>query len=440
MIIERNKNLNTKKWRKAIWLFAAFFCFSVVFSACKKKKNPLGEGVYPSDYIMGSTVVDTFNIISYTVLEDTTLTKDPEFNLLGVYNDEKLGLVEASFYTQLTLSGFSPDFGDLSTVKIDSAVVAFEFGGHYGTLNKQLFEVYELTEDLSRDSSYNSKTVLEINNQNLVPTDNNQGLILPNPSKPAVVGGDTLRPQLRIPLDTVFARGLLEYAEGATKDDDFLEDFKGLYFKVNGSMLMPNEGSILYLASSRPASKLTVYYTEHDTVPNKFDFIITGGAVDYNRFDLDYTGTNLDQVLTDSTLGQQEFYTQSFTSRAKIDMSSINDLPKDIIVHSATLELPVSYYIGSDLYPSDQVSVTAKLFKDDDRKYGITNTSFNSTRMSYVIDLRVYVQNILKGEIENNGVYIAPRRYNTTAERIVFNGANSTFKKQPKLKIVYTKL
>lgn len=432
-------NRNTKMWRRTKLFFAAFFCLSIGATSCKKKFNPNGKDVLPPGSIMSSGGIDTFKVHTYTELEDSINSMDPEFNLLGSYNDPVFGKMEASFYTQLTLSGFSPDFGDLNDLVIDSAIMAFEYGGYYGKLNTQLFEAYEILDDLSRDSSYLRTSTVQVGTQNIVATGNNEGLIKPNTDKPAIVGNDTLKPQLRLPIDHTFARHLLEVAQTATSDNTFLEEFKGLHFKVNNPTFSSGEGGILYLATSKAASKLTVYFTV-DNKQSKFDFIITNKAVDFNHIEVDNTNTKVEQVLNDPSLGDEEFYAQAFISRAKIEFESINDLPKNIIVHEATLEIPTNYFEGDPHYISGEVIASAKLFEDDERKYVVQTVAFNKSKKAYVINVRTYVQNILKGEIQNNGIYLSPKRYNTSAERIIFNGANSTYKKQPKLNIVYTEL
>ncbi len=440
MNIKKNEFNKLKMWRKVIVLFAAFFCLSVVLSSCNKKRNPVGSSALSPDYLMNSDGVDTFQIRTYTVEEDSIFAMDPEFNLLGSYTDEVFGKVNASFYTQLTLSGFSPDFGDLNEVTMDSAIMAFEYGGYYGNLTEQLFEVYEISDALSRDSSYLRTSVVNVEAQQLVPTANNEGLITPNPSKAAIVGSDTLSPQLRIPLDTVFARGLLAKAQASTNDTDFLESFKGLHFRVNNSFQGPGEGTILYLATSKPASKLTVYYTKNGE-QGSYDFIVNGSAIDFNHVETDYSGTRVEDVINDPTLGQTEFYAQAFSTRAKVEFKSLDSLPKNVIIHSATLELPVSYYQGSNFYPSSLISVSSEI-SDDGLKYEILpgGVSYNSTRKSYVINLRSYIQKVIQGTLPNSGIYISPKKYNTTAERILFNGADTPYKKKPRLSIVYTVL
>src|SRR5690554_3467838 len=274
----KTKINNFKSWREIGIFFAAFFCITFTFTSCKKKRSNVGKEALSQESIMGSEAVDTFSLKTYTVEEDSIFSMDPQFNLLGSYNDEVFGTVNAEFYTQLTLSGFSPDFGDLTTLTVDSAVMAFEYGGYYGDPNQQLFEVYELTEELTRDSSYVRTSSLTVSAQQLVPTANNEGLITPDPLNPTIVGNDTLDPQLRIPLDNAFAKNLLNLAQNSNNDEEFLNTFKGLLFKTNNGMQAPGEGSVFYLASSKPKSRLTVYYTQGGDV-GTYDFIITGNAI-----------------------------------------------------------------------------------------------------------------------------------------------------------------
>lgn len=435
-----NTIISLISWRKVLLLSAAFFILLSVGVGCKKKRNPVGSDALPPESIMSSAGVDTFSLHTYAEEEDSIASMDSQFNLLGSYNDPVFGQVDAGFYTQLTLSGFSPDFGNFNDIIIDSCVLAFEFGGYYGELSEQLFEVYEVTDELTRDSTYYHYSNASTSTQQLVPTANNEGQITPDPLTSAIVGDDTLNPQLRIPIDTVFARDLMILASNSADDETFLADMKGLNVKVNNGMQNSGEGGIFYLTSTTANSKMTVYYTINGE-QEEYDFIITNDAVDFNNVVFDHSSTPFEQVLSNPTLGQETYYAQSFVSRAKIDFPSINDLPKDVIIHEASLELPITYFTGGKLYPSSEISVSAELFDNDDTKYVIdASVPFSQTAKSYTVDLRTYIQNILNGEVKNKGLYISPRLFNTTTERIIFNGPNTMNKKAPKLNIVYTKL
>ncbi|MDX1652320.1 MAG: DUF4270 family protein [Brumimicrobium sp.] len=439
MILKKN-SLN--KWRGAFMLSAAFFCLTFVVVSCKKKTNPLGEDALPQESVMSSSGIDTFQLYTYTVEEDSVVTTNPAFNLIGSYHDPVFGTFDASFYTQFSLSGFSPNFGDLTNneIAIDSLILAFEYGGYYGKISPQLFEVYEITEDLSQDSAYLSSSTVTVDMQNLVPTANNEGLIEPSPLTEAVVGTDTVNPQLCIPLDTVFARDLMTTASNSATNEDFIADFKGLHVKVNNGVQNPGEGGIFYLASVNPASKMTVYYRKNGE-SFKFDFLIGNAQVDFNHVQIDNSGTAVDQVISDSTFGQTQFYAQAFKSRAKIDFPSLSNLPKDVIIHEAFLDIPVEYFSGNEFYPSSGVSISSRLYAGDDKIYLINpNVPYNQQTRSYKVNLRTYVQNMLNGEIVNDGILISPRLFNTSAERIIFNGPQTTNKKMPVLNVVYTKL
>lgn len=435
-----SKEINLRSWRKVFLLSAAFFILVFAAVGCKKKRNPVGSDALPPGSEMSSAGVDTFSLVTYSVEEDSIVSMDPQFNLIGSYNDPDFGQVDAEFFTQITLSGFSPDFGDFNDIVMDSCVLAFEFGGYYGEISEQLFEVYEITEELTRDSTYYHFSSVNTDLQQLVPTANNDGLITPDPLVSAIVGNDTVDPQLRIPLDTTFARELLILASNSADDEAFLAGMRGLNVKVNNGVQNSGEGGIFYLTSATADSKLTVYYTINGE-QEEFDFLISNSAVDFNRTTFDYTATIVEQVLNDSTLGQEMYFAQSFITRAKVDFPTLNNLPNDVIIHEATLELPLTYFTGDKLYPSSEVSVSAELFDGDDTKYIIDpSVPFSQTQKSYTIDLRSYVQNVLNGEVQNKGLFIAPRLFNTTTERIIFNGPNTLNKKAPKLNIVYTKL
>src|SRR5690606_39800797 len=75
-------------------------------------------------------------------------------------------------------------------------------------------------------------------------------------------------------------------------------------------------------------------------------------------------------------------------------------------LHDALPIFPVDYFEGDDFYISSQVVVTSRLFEGDNNKYLISTVDYNKNRRSYIVDLRNYMQNYLKGEIQNSGLYV----------------------------------
>ncbi len=437
--MSKKRKMNSMVWRKVMILSAVFLCLGLLTLGCKKEKKSIGEGVLPPGSTMESGGIDTFSLRTYSLSVDSVIAQNPQFNLLGHYNDPEVGRVKASFYTQISLSGFSPDFGDFDEIKIDSMVLAFRYSGIYGDPIKEVFEVYELDEELSEDETYYYFSTVARKNQNLVPMENNEGYILPNPTKPSVVGNDTIDPHLRIPMDTTLARELLLLASNSPSNEDFFNAFKGFFVTVAGNTPSVGRGAVYYLESTTPSSKLTVYYTQSDTLKAEFDFLISSQLIDFNHMEFDRMGTALERVIEDTLPGQEAFFAQAFQARAKVEFPTLNDLPENIALHSATLELPVSYFTGNSLYPSASVTVGAKLFEGDDQVYLLNdNVEYNQQRKAYIINLRPYVQNIINNEVINDGIIVSPRFFNTTTERIMFNGPNTSNKSIPRLNVVYT--
>jgi hypothetical protein len=63
---------------------------------------------------------------------------------------------------------------------------------------------------------------------------------------------------------------------------------------------------------------------------------------------------------------------------------------------------------------------------------------YSDVKKLFFMDIRDYVQSIVAGDLENNGLVISPRFFINSAERIVFNGLNTTNKVKPKLILTYT--
>src|SRR5574343_3312 len=143
-------------WRKVFGLSATFLMALLISTSCKKKETSLGNDVLDPNSLLNSTQVDTFELTTFTIAEDSLISDNPAYGVLGSYNDPKFGKVDASFYTQFILSGTSPNFGDISTITVDSMMLGLQYVDFYGELSPQTVEVYQMTEDIYLDSTYYS--------------------------------------------------------------------------------------------------------------------------------------------------------------------------------------------------------------------------------------------------------------------------------------------
>lgn len=421
------------------YLFIILIAFFAL-SSCKKKDFLNGRDAMDSSEILNGTTTDTFDIITYTVAEDSTITKNPANVILGSYNDPKFGMFTASFYTQVRLAGLNPNLGNPATIAIDSFVLALSYVGYYGDLSPQTLEVYELNEDLSNDSTYYSFTTKSTKNSNLVTK--GQGTITPTPNKNSVVGSDTLNPQLRIPLDTNLARTLINEAGSNSgvfaSDEAFQSYFKGIKVNTNNPTQSSGSGGILYLDLNNSSSKITIYFRQNG-LKKTLDFFINKSCVDFTHVEIQNAGKPIQNVIQDNSKGNVEFYAQAFKHRAFVQIPGLKYLADKIVVHKADLVLPIQHQSGYRYRPGFSVSVGTKL-KNTDKSYtslGIVG-DLDAKKKHFKLNLKNYIQAISNENIENNGLVISPRFFINSAERIVFNGKNTTNKYQPKLILTYT--
>lgn len=424
-------------WRKVFGLSATFLITLLVVVACKKKESTLGNDVLDPNSLLNSTQVDTFQLTTFTIAEDSLISDNPAYAVLGSYNDPKFGKVEASFYTQVVLSGLNPNFGDISAITVDSLVLGLEYADYYGELSPQTVEVYQLTEKLDVDSTYYSFQDKAHSSTNLVVP--GYETFTPTPNGETIIGEDTVDAQLRIRLNNSLATQLInESASGGTNYssiDNFTSYFKGLYVKVNNGSQLSGKGAVFYFNLNDPLSKMTIYYTQAG-VQKTFDFLINSECADFNHVDIDNSGKPVQNVINDTISGQTEFYAQAFKSRAIVKIPGLKNLPKKCVIHKAELILPVQYQTATKYSPSDEISVSVRI---DNILSGIGVFGFydNYTK-SYTVDCRDYVQALVTGQISTTELILSPRFFITSAERIIFNGPSTINKKKPQIVVTYT--
>ena len=425
---------------KAISALAILLLF---VTACTKKNPNLGKDIIDPNALLNGVTTDTFELITYSILEDSTETKNASNVLLGSYIDPKFGKVEASVFTEFRLPGLNPDFGDPAQIVIDSFVLAFEYLGYYGDLSAQTFEVYELSDSIQNDAAvkYYQFSSLNTVGQNWVAQ--GQGTITPDPINPTIVAGKEVDPQLRIHLDTMKAWSFINqsinnpttFASNAA----FQDFFKGFQVKVNNPAQTSGKGAILYLdINNNAASKMTIYF-KLAGVPKTYDFNINSNCADFTQVSHDQSNTPVAALLADTNLGQKTFYAQANKLRAMIKIPGLDNLPDNIIIHRADLSLPVQFQTGYRYKPGSRVTAASKLAASDVyyTSLGIAGL-YSDAKKQYELDIRAYLQSLVNGKLENTGIVISPLFFRNSAERIVFNGVETNNKKSPKLVVTYT--
>ena len=393
--------------------YLIFILVFIVSISCKKEVNSSGYNLIGADPAMVGAV-DTFTIRTSSRNLDTSATNSPAYLLLGSINDPVFGKTEASFCSQLRLITTSPDFGEISSLKIDSVVLSMRYLDNYG-LNKPLkFDVFRISENLDINKVYYSNSKINCYSENLSINSNFKTPLAPgkyfiNQFK------DTIYDQISIELDTMLGRELINKSKESPSTyasiENFNSWFKGLKIVAKNETQAYLDGAIYYISS---APRLTIYYKQGGK-NKQYYFELNQNAVRINLLDFNKSGYEVDKPLANSN-----FYTQSNSLRAYVELPYITSISTNSVVHSAKLELPYDNTNNFIYTPGNQVSVMIENSSDDKRLRMIGMGSIDTIKKLFTIDLREHIQSVVAKKRINSGLFISPREFSTTSTRIKF--------------------
>ena len=381
------------------------------------------------------------------------MTSGALVTLLGNINDPFFGITRSSVFTQFSLSKTNPDFGPNPV--LDSAVLSLVYssGSHYGNLTAQKFDVYEVSEQLYRDSTYHSNKLAQYYTTQQIGS----ATILPNVKDSDSVGTVKYPPHLQIKLSTAMFQNFLDdplYTASYNSNESFQSVFKGIYVK-SSTTPSPGEGAVLYLDLANTYSRISLFY-KNDTIDSlNYAFPISSSAcAHFSHFEHEYSSvfgiTN--QINTADTLQESSVYVQPMAGvRAKVTMPYLPSMfgGKKVAINKAELVLPVdpNSFLGADsvFSPHSRLIVTiadSLLHILPDYFEGLTyfGGDYDKTKKEYVFNISRYVQQVLNGTKANLGLYIIPYARPTTANRVLLMGGDKINSNRMRLKITYTPL
>lgn len=434
--------------RKAIWVSVFIFALS-----CKKGDNFIGSELQNED--INVSQLTNFTINTYTKEADSLKADELSVSTLGSMKDAELGKTESSFFTQLRLPVENVDFtsgGSLSDIVLDSIVLTLEYFDHYGNLDAQTFEVYEVSDNIDIDSTYYNGTTFTNAGTNLV--ESGKGTLTPNPTSKVFNGTDTVSAQLRLKLDNSFGQLILNESGNATLSNNtsFAQFLKGIEVKVNNPGQANGSGAILLFNLISANSNVTLYYRNTVTSDTlSFNLLMNTNSARVNLNTHDYTGTMVAPQLLDSTLGITEVYVQGLKGlKTQIELTDIMNLKdSNIIINKAVLTMPVNTAGSSTFEPIEQMLIVRN---EDGEKYllpdqtqfsglaGLQNVggAYSEDDEQYEFIITRYVNAVLTGLIPNNTLTLETISAMVTPNRSVLYGSGSLVA-QPQLTITYTK-
>lgn len=433
------KNISFKRMRKAIILSASFL---LAFSSCKKEGdlNPDFVENTSSSAFADDIKIETFNRKGNRLLADQISTA-----LIGAYRDSAFGLSTASFYVQPLLPSNSLVLGEVGEqLLIDSVILSLEYSNFFGDSSfSQTIDVFRLDEALNSEELYYSDTSIAIQ-----PALLGSKTFVPSPStttifqQPNSTGGiDTIEadPQLRIRLDDAFGSEILSKSGQVefSNNTAFTDYFKGLKVTPNFNALNNNQNAILYFALTASETKMTVYYRAVDgsanTLKKSIDFPINTSSVRFSTFNHDFSQGAVNSILNDTS--SLFSYSQAMAGlETNIKFPDILNRFKNqnVVVNKAELVFPVVKGSYSEFGVANALILASKdenellqfipdFFESPEYFGGV----YNPETASYSFNIARYIQQLINGKEEGDGLTLLVTGSAVKAERVVLGSAKN---------------
>lgn len=417
---------------------------TVLVSACTKPTT-IGSELLEDDQA-NLLFTDSFSMVASTVKEDSLVVYDPDVTFsnmqVGYFEDPIFGQVKAGFYFQVDVGLSTPA---LSNPTLDSIVLTmvYDSSGVYGTLeDMQELEVYRIVDDIDNGQVYYSNQVFQTES---TPIGTAQFIPAPNTDVEFPRITDTLvAPHIRIVLDPALGQELLD---SMIYENDFVETLNGLF--VTTASTQPTD-AMLNFDMVNTLSRVNLFYTNDDTLPQLHQFLITGISTRMSVFEHDFSGSTVEPFIDNTALGDSLLFVQSMSgTNVKLEFPYLQNLG-NVLINKAELEFTVAEIVGSDLdtYPAvDRLLLSEQNEEGEFRvirdiiigptAFGgqFTEGDFNNT---YSMNVSAQIQDIVDGT-ENPEIFIRAFGKQENANRVVLYGPNHP-DFSAKLKITYTDL
>lgn len=431
-------------WLSVILITAA----TLFFAGCEEDGQGIGAEVLPPEDIINFTFTDTTSIEIETIVQDSINTYRATDLLFGNYVDPEFGRVKATIYTEfIARSGL--DFGEADDLLLDSVVLALGIRDSYGRLDlENNMEVFELDQDIPDPEFGTSDTTLLTKGGNLA-----QGVRFTYDSAG--------RAQLvRVQLDRAFGEKLLKAGVENLGDAlAFREFFKGFAITTEDAQFLNREpGAIFSLDVLDGTPQLQMYYQKREsglfTVQTPEPFLVTTSTPRFTGIKRSDTEGKLVEVAVE----REDFKNQLELNQAGAFIKNFVKFPHvsemDLVaVSRAELILSVDTTLfgstGAFLPPAQIAPILADADGNEvldengfpvDVEFNLSAVaSYNASSGTYSFDLTGYIQRLISGQIENNGIILHPSSRAFTVNRVVFGGTQHPTLKAI-LNLTYTSL
>lgn len=414
----------------------SFLIAILFFSAgCEKDAEKIGKELLPP---AGVIRFDNAKVQLATTYKDTIITSNRVLNLLGEIDDPNFGRIKADYYSQFALTGSNVTFP--TNAVLDSVSLQLYLINPYGTSESVLeWEVYELQDSMSAQTNYN------LYQDGLQTIGSELTNAAPFQFSKTIVGE-----LVSVRLSNSLGEKLLYAPAEKLKDNtSFFEYFKGLKIGLKRNSGIGRSVAIQHLVGSSWVGRVRVFYhfpRGDEMVATYYDFVKNANAKNFHTVKRTNTENTLYQkVLTDTAFARTRSVIQAGTGTiAKISIQGLDSIIPNPVnmaklrIYADTTDasiypLPPNlwlFFVNKDGSPADREFASAK---------------YNATFGGYEFRIDAYVQAIVAGQIENNGLYVfadlpqIPTSLIYNLERAILWGEKAP-NYTPKLTVYYTKI
>ncbi len=375
--------------------------------------------------------IDTFDVQLSTMKFDSIVTSTSERLLIGKYQDNDMGTVNASTYLQITPSSYSLD----NDAILDSIGLVLGYDTYYYNDTTQVsnINVYKLSDRMTSDDDddyyYNTtETAYEATplvSKSYYPTPNKDSLYVTLPYD----FGEDLFNEIR---------------------DNNITDSESLYQKLKGITIQPGDSdnsSVIGFSTTSDVTYIRFYYTIPDELEtDEYTYDMTINSY-YNYIDSDVSGLPL-EAITDqeynlvSTESNNISYNQAGVGYVtRIEFPSIKDIyniGNEGTVLDAVLYIEPNSSSHSDIQPLNDALLLYTIDQNNDLASQISNSvdvvtaainndnsEFNE--IVYTVPVIDFIDYKLSESPETeDALILIPSDYNSTVNKMIFNDSQKS--------------
>lgn len=434
--------------RKIFTILSVMVLGGVLVYNCEPEPDSLGEQLFLNGAAEGAET--SYDLIAYNINNNDTIRTDA-FKLLnlissgstsstavlGAFDENQFGKQKASYFTQVRLASYNPDFGTNAVVdsvvlvlkpvvSLDSLTTTTNESYVYPDGNvdaKKVVNTYPIKK-YGKAKLNGGKLTLRVNevtefmngvndivysNQNFQTDPNFLGSkeISGNASSVAITKDSddsslfSSNADIRIPLSTSVFQTKIINKKGQPELNDvsnFIRHFRGLKVSV-----VENDG---YLFQFTPNDMQLIMYYKNDKVENgnttrpqtKYEFDVKGTNVHSAYYEYDRTGAAVKSVIPNTTTGDKKLYAQGMGGNSigiKFKEEEINKLKKlyqdnKAAIISAKIRIYTDKSVWSNPYAKPTDFTIVQRDKDSSGKETTAFTTDYTSLGALFIPLRAY--------------------------------------------------